>query len=99
MSEKHSDLQELIDLLERAAQEMIAFGSKSTLTEYDTCENLGFYLNEVITKLEQKKEIDAFELWGVFAPTSVWDDSGGSEEIANKIFELIKKIYGDKLML
>lgn len=35
---------------------------------------------------------------GIFAPTSVWDDSGGSEEIANKIFELIKKSFGDNLV-
>jgi hypothetical protein len=97
MPENQKDLQELIELLEQAAQEMIAYGPKTTLTNYDTCENLGFYLNEVITKLEQKKEIDVFELWGIFAPTSVWDDSFGSEEIANKIFEKIKKIYGDKL--
>ncbi len=99
MPEKQQDLDELIDLLEQAAQEMIVLGSKTTFTEYDTCENLGFYLNEVISKLEQKEEIDVFELWGIFAPTSVWDDSGGSEEIANRIYALIKKIYRDKLML
>ena len=97
MPENQRELQLLIDLLEQAAQEMITLGPKTTLTEYDTCENLGFYLNEVIANLEQEKEIDVFELWGIFAPTSVWDDSGGSEDLANKIFVLIKKIYGDKL--
>lgn len=98
MREKEQEIQELIDLLKQAAQEMIAKGPLSTLTNYDTCENLGIYLNETVTKLEQKKEIDAFELWGIFAPTSVWDDSGGSEELANKIFELIKKGFGDNLV-
>ena len=98
MRENEQEMQELIDLLKQAAQEMIAKGPLSTLTNYDTCENLGVYLNETVTKLEQKKEIDAFELWGIFAPTSVWDDSGGSEELANKIFELIKKCFGDNLV-
>ena len=98
MRENEQEIQELIDLLKQAAQEMIAKGPLSTLTNYDTCENLGIYLNETVTKLEQKKEIDAFELWGIFAPTSVWDDSGGSEELANKIFELIKKGFGDNLV-
>jgi hypothetical protein len=98
MSKKQQVLQALIDLLEQAAQEMITLGPVTTFTEYDTCENLGLYLNDVITKLELKEEIDVFELWGIFAPTSVWDDSGGSEELANKIFDLIKKIFGDKLI-
>jgi len=98
MRETEQEIPELIDLLKQAAQEMIAKGPLDTITEYDTCENLGVYLNETVTKLEQEKEIDVFELWGIFAPTSVWDDSGGSEEIANKIFELIKKCFGDNLV-
>ncbi len=98
MRETAQEIPELIDLLKQAAQEMIAKGPLSTLTNYDTCENLGVYLNETVKKLEQEKEIDVFELWGIFAPTSVWDDSGGSEEIANKIFELIKKCFGDNLV-
>ncbi len=98
MRETEQEIPELIDLLKQAAQEMIAKGPLSTITEYDTCENLGVYLNETVTKLEQEKEIDVFELWGIFAPTSVWNDSGGSEEIANKIFELIKKCFGDNLV-
>lgn len=91
------ELQELIDLLKQASQEMITKGPLSTMTEYDTSENLGIYLAEVVAKLEQKEEIDVFELWGIFAPTSVWDDSGGSNEIADEIFALIKKNFGDKL--
>ena len=98
MTKQEQELKELIDLLKQAAQEMIAKGPLSTLTEYDTCENLGVYLKKTETKLEQEKEIDVFELWGIFAPTSVWDDSGGSEELANKIFELIKKCFGDNLV-
>lgn len=98
MRETEQEIPQLIDLLKQAAQEMIAKGPLYTITEYDTCENLGVYLNETVTKLEQEKEIDVFELWGIFAPTSVWDDSGGSEELANKIFELIKKCFGDNLV-
>ncbi len=98
MRETEQEILKLIDLLKQAAQEMITKGPLSTLTDYETCENLGVYLNETITKLEQEKEIDVFELWAIFAPTSVWDDSGGSEELANKIFELIKKCFGDNLV-
>lgn len=98
MTKQEQELKELTHLLKQASQEMIARGDLTTLTNYDTCENLGFYLKETVTKLEHKKEIDAFELWGIFAPTSVWDDSGGSEELANKIFESIKKCFGDNLV-
>ncbi|MBY8995242.1 MAG: hypothetical protein KGD59_11880 [Candidatus Heimdallarchaeota archaeon] len=97
MPDTEQELQELTDLLKQASQEMITKGPISTITEYDTSENLGIYLQEIVAKLEQKEEIDVFELWGIFAPTSVWDDSGGSNEIADKIFALIKKNFGDKL--
>ena len=36
---------------------------------------------------------DVSKLWYVFAPTGVWDDSGGSQEIANEIFEILNKKY------
>ncbi|MBK5114305.1 MAG: hypothetical protein JJE41_11810 [Candidatus Heimdallarchaeota archaeon] len=97
MPDTEQELQELTDLLKQASQEMITKGPISTITEYDSSENLGIYLQEIVAKLEQKEEIDVFELWGIFAPTSVWDDSGGSNEIADKIFALIKKNFGDKL--
>ena len=33
------------------------------------------------------------KLWYIFAPTGVWDDSGGSQDIANKIFEVLNRKY------
>ena len=53
MRETGQEIQELIDLLDQAAQEMIAKGPLSTLTNYDTCENLGVYLKETVTKLKK----------------------------------------------
>ncbi len=33
-------------------------------------------------------------LWVAFAPTSDWDDMGGSPNIGNMVFGLVEKIYG-----
>ena len=97
MSEHEVTIHKLITLLKEASNEMIEMGDRDTFTSYNTCKNLGYKIKEMALALEEKREIDVNELWGIFAPTSDWDDSGGSNDLADEINELTKKLFGDIL--
>lgn len=89
----------LISLLTEAAAEMKKLGNNVTpWSRYDTCQDLGAFIEKASSKLATGDEEDIKELWGIFAPTSDWDDSGGSVTLANKIFELLNKLYRDKIL-
>ena len=92
-----SELQHLLTLLSKAAAEMISYGNQSTISYFDTCEDVGLYIQDIIEKAKAGELQEISKLWYIFAPTSVWDDSGGSQEIANEIFEIINKNYQPKL--
>lgn len=83
----------LLSLLERAAEEMISYGNQSTFSYFDTCEDVGLYIQDILNKVKAGEIKELTKLWYIFAPTSVWDDSGGSQEIANEIYEIINKQY------
>ena len=88
----------LIALLTEAAVEMKALGKRTTLwSKYDTCQDLGVFLEKSVERLGQGNEEDVRELWGIFAPTSDWDDSGGSMALANKIFNLLELLYREQI--
>ena len=94
----NEDLKTLLALLVMAAAEMKGLGSKTTLwSKYDTCGDLGEFLENAVGRLAFGNEEDVPELWGIFAPTSDWDDSGGSEALANKIFQLLEVLYKKKI--
>lgn len=91
-------LKTLIALLAEAAAEMKGLGDRVTLwSKYDTCQDLGEFLEKCVKRLANGNEEDIRELWGIFAPTSDWDDSGGSEALANKIFKLLEILYREKI--
>ena len=88
----------LVSLLAEAAKEMKNLGDRATLwSHYDTCQDLGIFIEKAKNKLAKNDETDVVELWTIFIPTSDWDDSGGSMILANKIFALLNKLYGDKI--
>lgn len=72
---------------------MISYGDRSTLTFFDSCADVGNYIKETADRARGGELEELSKLWYIFAPTSVWDDSGGSQDIANKIFEIINKNY------
>jgi hypothetical protein len=39
----------------------------------------------------------ARELWGIFAPTSDWDDVVGDARLGDAIFTLLDKLYGPRI--
>ena len=84
------DLQKLLLLLDKAAEEMLSYGDQPTFTYFDTCEDVGIYLQEISTQIKKGNLSEISKLWYVFLPTGVWDDSGGTEDIANEILSLLK---------
>ncbi len=97
MTKKKRDL--LISLLAEASIEMKNLGDKATLwSNYDTCQDLGNFIEKAKTRLAKNDKTDVAELWSIFIPTSDWDDSGGSMILANKIFELLNKLYKDTIL-
>ena len=93
MATKDIDTNQLLLLLEGAAEEMISYGDQSTFSYFDTCEDVGLYIKDIVIKAKTGNLKELSKLWYIFAPTGVWDDSGGSEEIANEIFEILNKEF------
>lgn len=85
------EIQELLLLLDKAANEMLSYGDQPTFSYFDTCEDVGRFIQDIIKKAKDGELGEITKLWYIFAPTSVWDDSGGSQELANEIFERINK--------
>ncbi len=83
----------LLSLLEEAVEEMIACGEKPTFSYFDKCKDVGLFIQDITDKMRNGELDEVSELWYIFAPTGVWDDSGGSQEIANKIFEVLNRKY------
>ncbi|NPD88004.1 MAG: hypothetical protein HGN29_04735 [Asgard group archaeon] len=89
----NDEIQHLLSLLEKATTEMLSYGEESTFSYFDTCEDVGLFIQNIVNKI-RSGEIEEFsKLWYIFTPTGVWDDSGGSQKIANEIFEILNKKY------
>jgi len=83
----------LLSLLDKAANEMISKGDQPSFSYFDTCEDVGLFIQSITNKAINDELEEISKLWYIFVPTSVWDDSGGSLEIANEIFEIINREY------
>ena len=77
---KDKEIQELLLLLDKAANEMLSYGNQPTFSYFDTCEDVGKYIQDIIRKVRDGELGEISKLWYIFAPTSVWDDSGGCPE-------------------
>ena len=86
-------IEHLLSLLEKAATEMQSYGNQPTFSYFNTCEDVGLFIEDIIQKVRCGDMEEISKLWYIFAPTSVWDDSGGSQEIANEIFEILNAKY------
>ncbi len=87
------EIQHLLSLLDEAADEMMSYENASTFSYFDTCEDVGSFIQKVANKVKNGELDEISKLWYVFAPTGVWDDSGGSQEIANEIFVVLNEKY------
>ena len=92
-----TETQKLLSLLDKAREEMLCYGDRPTFSYFETCEDVALFIEEVLNKARNGKLKKLSKLWYIFAPTSVWDDSGGSQETANEIFEILNKKYQPKL--
>lgn len=87
------DVQHLLSLLDEAVDEMRSYGDEPTFSYFDTCKDVGFFIQDIVNKVKIGELVDISKLWYIFAPTGVWDDSGGSQEIANEIFGILNQKY------
>lgn len=87
-------LDALIELLHAAANEMEQRPNDSIFSStIDNCGELARQIRAAIIQLEQGNFEVGKELWGIFAPTSVWDDAGGSMDLANEIFLRLSELF------
>jgi hypothetical protein len=89
----NDEIQHLLSLLNEAAAEMFSYGDEPTFSYFDTCRDVGLFIQDITNKAKDGELKELSKLWYIFAPTSVWDDSRGSQELANEIFEIINKKY------
>jgi len=54
------------------------------------CLQLADRINALAARLEDGDMAATEELFGLFAPTTAWDDAGGSVETGNRVFELLR---------
>ena len=87
------NLQHLLTILDKAADEMISYGDRTTFTFFDSCADVGNYIRETVDRVRDGKFEEISKLWYIFAPTGVWDDSNGSQEIANEIYKILNRNY------
>jgi hypothetical protein len=89
----------LCNLLHDAASMLEALGDSPIYSSYHSGPHLAEFLRERIAEIQGKSLSyeSKTELWGIFAPTSDWDDVIGDVSLGNKIFELIDKLYGDEI--
>ena len=86
-------IQRLLSLLDEATDEMRSYGDESTFSYFDTCEDVGDLIFDIANKIKNGELDEISKLWHVFLPTGIWDDSGGSQEIANEICEILNRNY------
>lgn len=87
------EIQRLLSLLDEAVDEMRSYGDESTFSYFDTCEDVGNFIADITNKIKNEKMEEISKLWHIFLPTGIWDDSGGSQEIANEICEILDRNY------
>ena len=89
----NDEIQQLLSLLDKASEEMLSFGETPTFSYFDTCADVGLFIQNITKKARGGELEEISRLWYIFTPTSVWDDSGGSQDIANEIFEIINRNF------
>jgi hypothetical protein len=93
----NTEIVKLISILQIAASEMDQYGNAPILSDYDTCSGLSNFIRRMIIEIKDGNFTNINKLWGIFAPTSDWDDAGGSVKIGNDAFELIDKLFGQEI--
>ena len=72
---------------------MTSYDDQPTFTFFDTCEDVGKFIVDIANKIKNGELDEISKLWHIFLPTGIWDDSGGSQEIANEICEILNRIF------
>jgi len=82
---------ELCDRLRRAAQEIFSLEEKPFFGIHESVRELVDFLRASADEIERSNLSSLGKLRLVFAPTSDWDDAGGSAQTAEEILNLLYK--------
>ena len=97
---KRKDTSQLVALLFEAAARFRALGNRPIWSSYADGPAVAAFLERSATEIDQRKisQESANELWGIFAPTSDWDDCVGDVELGERVFGAIDEVihYQDK---
>jgi hypothetical protein len=95
---ENQDLEQLSRLLIAAAQE-VAVIQGPILSSYKTGAEMAKFILDCRDGVKQGTIMVAQKrrLWEIFAPTCDWDDVGGDASLANEVFSLLDKIYGEEI--
>jgi hypothetical protein len=81
---------DLVNALRSAAAEMHSRGAATLLDiKYDDRKELAVFLATAANQIEQGNRDAEPELRRIFAPSSVWDDADGSQQLGNKIDRML----------
>jgi len=80
---------ELCDRLRRAAQEIFSLEEKPFFGLHESVRELVDFLHTSADEIERSNLSSLDKLRLVFAPTSDWDDAGGSAETAEEVSKLL----------
>jgi hypothetical protein len=80
---------ELCDRLRRAAQEIFSLEEKPLFGLHESVRELVDFLRASADEIERSNFSSLDKLRLVFAPTSDWDDAGGSAETAEEVSKLL----------
>src|SRR5690349_14732961 len=81
-------------LLRRAAIEMQRRGVQDIpFTDFGTTTDLAAFLASAAARFRRGDTTDGEHLWYSFAPTCIWDDAGGSQNLGNLIFGAVGRRF------
>jgi hypothetical protein len=83
---------ELCNRLRLAAQEIFSLEEKSFFGIHESVRELVDFLRASADEIERSNLSSLEKLRLVFAPTSDWDDAGGSAQTAEEISHLLDKV-------
>ena len=82
----------IIRILRRASKQIHAMGDAPCAGSFDTCRDLGNYLETCAAEWQMGDRDSLERLWIIFAPTSDWDDARGSQPIGNLAFAVLDQL-------
>lgn len=85
---------ELLRLLEMASAQLRCFPDEIIMSSaFDTSHEVAEFIDQSASRLRAGDSKAGRDLLMLFLPTGDWDDAGGSQDIANRLCELLDPYF------